>query len=251
MHATWNESSFTLSSPSAHLARPGNPTPPAGSASMGQPLHAARPDGYDLERPPTPGLTPPSTPLMPLPLPRTPHRSPEGDRARHRGEMEASRNFQLVGDEQLREFQEAIRRTIADRDETPTTLGETHARVRGETEEEFDAAAPRDRDRAPPRRPGDREPPGAERNDIEHRYNESTWVTSSVLDDTAEDSPKRQYERFKGTLLKTRDEQAMEVEALDALAKEFAESRHWAGALPTEPTAVLKNRDAAAERFRN
>ncbi|AMV16542.1 FtsK/SpoIIIE domain-containing protein [Planctomyces sp. SH-PL14] len=170
--------------------------------------------------------------------------------ARHRGEMEASRNFQLVGDEQLREFQEAIRRTIADREDTLTTLAETHARVRGETEEEFGAQLRgiETEHRGIVREIESRR--GAERNDIEHRYNESTWVTSSVLDDTAEDSPKRQYERFKGTLLKTRDEQATEVEALDALSKEFAESRHWAGALPTEPTTVLKNRDAAAERFR-
>ncbi len=39
---------------------------------------------------------------------------------------------------------------------------------------------------------------------IDDRHRDSEWVVSSVMDDTAEDSPRRQFERFKQVLLRAR-----------------------------------------------
>ncbi|MEZ6065329.1 MAG: FtsK/SpoIIIE domain-containing protein [Planctomycetaceae bacterium] len=88
-----------------------------------------------------------------------------------------------------------------------------------------------------------------QRDQVEERYRESTWVTSSVLDDSSDDSPKRKFEKFKSNLLKAREDQISQFETLEARLIERAEAAGWSGPPPVEPANPPKDRDAAQERF--
>ncbi len=85
--------------------------------------------------------------------------------------------------------------------------------------------------------------------EVEQQYQDSTWVASSVLDDTAENSPRRQFEKFKSLLLKAREEQIAEWSDLDAAFKAATERARWQGGPPTEPQEAPADRDAAQARF--
>ncbi|MBL8850319.1 MAG: hypothetical protein JNG89_11630, partial [Planctomycetaceae bacterium] len=52
--------------------------------------------------------------------------------------------------------------------------------------------------------------------DVEARHEDSSWVTSSVLDDEAEDSPLRQYERATQARERTRDQQLADMALVEA-----------------------------------
>jgi hypothetical protein len=84
---------------------------------------------------------------------------------------------------------------------------------------------------------------------LEHQRDNSAWVVTSVLDDTADDSPAREFERFKSLLLKSREDQIAEWTALDEAAVSAMEQRGWSSALPAEPLNPPGDRDAAANRF--
>ncbi|QDU36557.1 FtsK-like domain-containing protein [Maioricimonas rarisocia] len=89
-----------------------------------------------------------------------------------------------------------------------------------------------------------------ESTEAERQYKDSTWVTSSVLDDTAEDSPHRQFETFRLLLQRTREEHEA---SWTQLATEYAAVAEVRG-LPElpEPLPVQERltRDQAHERFR-
>ena len=85
--------------------------------------------------------------------------------------------------------------------------------------------------------------------EIESKYQDSTWVTSSVLDDTSEDSPKRKFEKYKTLLHKSREEQIAVWTELEAAFQALADRYGYRGGPPTEPTDPPEERDAAHERF--
>lgn len=87
------------------------------------------------------------------------------------------------------------------------------------------------------------------RHQIEQQRNESTWVVSSVLDDSAEDSPARTFERFQNLLQKSREDQQAEWEQLNALVDEEAQKRNFQGTPSAEFPDPPRDRDAAAARF--
>ncbi|MCA9053091.1 MAG: hypothetical protein KDA75_04605 [Planctomycetaceae bacterium] len=85
--------------------------------------------------------------------------------------------------------------------------------------------------------------------EIESRYQDSTWVTSSVLDDTSEDSPKRKFDKYKTLLLKSREDQIAVWTELESTFQTLAERYGYRGSPPTEPEHPPEDRDAAQERF--
>ncbi|SFI17562.1 FtsK/SpoIIIE domain-containing protein [Planctomicrobium piriforme] len=85
--------------------------------------------------------------------------------------------------------------------------------------------------------------------ELEKQKNDSAWVVSSVLDDTAEDSPAREFERFKALLTKSREDQVTEwTHLLDAVNQVLAE-RGWTGKPAIDFGTPPQDREAAAARF--
>lgn len=76
---------------------------------------------------------------------------------------------------------------------------------------------------------------------------DSEWVVTSVLDDTAEDSPIRELEKFKLLVEKKREEQFQLLENLSEEAKSVFESRGWDPKPPNAQELQVKNRDTASE----
>jgi hypothetical protein len=85
--------------------------------------------------------------------------------------------------------------------------------------------------------------------EIEGRFHDSTWVTSSVLDDTSDESPKRKFEKFKTLLHKSREDQIALWTDLETTYHALAEKTGYRGGPPTEPTDPPQDRDAAQTRF--
>ncbi|WP_437192537.1 FtsK/SpoIIIE domain-containing protein [Planctomicrobium sp. SH527] len=85
--------------------------------------------------------------------------------------------------------------------------------------------------------------------DLEKQKSDSTWVVTSVMDDTAIDSPVREYERFKTVLLKSREEVTQEQSNLNDLVSKALEERgakrENIGKFGPPPV----DRDEAAARF--
>jgi len=235
---------FTLSLPGA------SPTGGKGGEKGDEPLPGVLWSGYDQK-----DLTVPSRP----PARRLPMLSryqgmltdlQQAISARQKGERESSEQFQLLHDPQLLAFKDAIRGKMQERTELLQQLEAEHVERRGTLEtnfaEQFSAIESRYRREVKEveRIRGD------ERKAVEQQFNDSTWVTTSVLDDTAENSPRRQFERFKTLLVKAREEQYTEHAILDATVHEFAQTRGWDGGPPEEPRNVPRTRDEASERFR-
>ena len=84
---------------------------------------------------------------------------------------------------------------------------------------------------------------------LAQQKSDSSWVVTSVLDDTAEDSPRRELERFKNTIQKLREEQVAEWTDIDLAFKQVQEERGWNGPAPTEPDSRPKGRDEAQVWF--
>ncbi|WP_417851153.1 FtsK/SpoIIIE domain-containing protein [Thalassoglobus sp.] len=62
---------------------------------------------------------------------------------------------------------------------------------------------------------------------LEQKREDSEWVVSSVLDDSAEDSPLREYQKFESIQLKTQEEQESFLLAFETQLKSLAEERNW------------------------
>lgn len=87
------------------------------------------------------------------------------------------------------------------------------------------------------------------RNSIEQQRDDSTWVVTSVMDDTADDSPARIFDRFKTLLQKSREDQIAEWEQLDAAIVREAAAHNYTGTSPTEFQDPPRDREMAAARF--
>lgn len=78
---------------------------------------------------------------------------------------------------------------------------------------------------------------------------DSEWVVTSVLDDTAEDSPLREFEKYQAVLEKNQAEQEGLLEVLNRNASEACEKYNWS-LRETAPTErQLKNKKVANEQF--
>jgi len=87
------------------------------------------------------------------------------------------------------------------------------------------------------------------RSSIEQQRNDSTWIVSSVMDDSAGDSPARMFERFKTLLEKSEEEQSAQWERLDADISAQLGSRNSDLPPLAEFTNPPRDREMAAARF--
>ncbi len=88
-----------------------------------------------------------------------------------------------------------------------------------------------------------------ELSNLERQKEESTWVVSSVMDDSAEDSPAREFERFKALLLKSREEQTNEWKALKELVASTLAARGYTDDATPHQEASPQDREVLATRF--
>ena len=87
----------------------------------------------------------------------------------------------------------------------------------------------------------------SEREEIEAKYQDSAWVASSLLDDTAEDSPRRQFEKTQFSIQKSREDLATLVSGIKSDAQALMEQRGWTYDPHFEPTSAPKALDRLAE----
>ena len=87
----------------------------------------------------------------------------------------------------------------------------------------------------------------AERDEVETKFQDSSWVANSLLDDTADDSPRRQFEKTQFSIQKSREELTTMVTSLQADSQKFAESRGWNREPHFEPTQAPRQLDKLAE----
>lgn len=168
---------------------------------------------------------------------------------RARAEQELADRFPPGEDERQRELQFQIRELSERRETELADLQAEFARRREEAERRFDQHlgavdfAHREALREIERVHND------ELRELEEKYQSSTWVTSSVLDDDSEESPKRRFERYKSLIVKSREEQVAAWTALQGAFNALVEEYGWQGGPPVEPTDPPADRDAAHERF--
>lgn len=84
---------------------------------------------------------------------------------------------------------------------------------------------------------------------LERQRSDSEWVVSSVLDDQAEDSPVRLFEKYESNLQKTREEQQGLLDSLQQQFVELAQQRGWKASPADAPSQKIKTRDRAHDRF--
>ena len=87
----------------------------------------------------------------------------------------------------------------------------------------------------------------AERDEVESKFQDSTWVTSSLMDDTADDSPKREFEKLQFSIEKQREELSTIVSTLATNAQALMDSRGWNREIPFEPPQAPKALDRLTE----
>lgn len=87
----------------------------------------------------------------------------------------------------------------------------------------------------------------SEREEIEAKYQDSAWVATSLLDDTAEDSPRRQFEKTQFSIQKSRDDLSTLMSGLKSDAQSLMEQRGWTYDPHFEPTSAPKTLDRLAE----
>ena len=89
----------------------------------------------------------------------------------------------------------------------------------------------------------------AQADELQSKYEDSAWVASSVLDDESEDSPKRQFDRFRQTRERTEEQQSAEWERLQAAYQSLADERRWRETPIVEPDEQPRNAEQAQQLF--
>jgi len=84
---------------------------------------------------------------------------------------------------------------------------------------------------------------------LERQKEDSTWVVSSVLDDSIDDSPARTFERLKSQLLKAREEQVSEWTRLRDAVTRILSDRGWTGTPQLSPDELPREREALSSWF--
>lgn len=90
-----------------------------------------------------------------------------------------------------------------------------------------------------------------EKDEVETKFQDSSWVANSLLDDTADDSPRRLFERTQFSIQKSRDELTTMVTGLKADSQTFADERGWNREPHFEPTQAPKQLDKLAETLQS
>ena len=86
-----------------------------------------------------------------------------------------------------------------------------------------------------------------EKDEVEAKFQDSSWVANSLLDDTADDSPRRLFEKTQFSIQKSREELTTMVTGLKADSQKFAEERGWNHEPHFEPTQAPRQLDKLAE----
>jgi DNA segregation ATPase FtsK/SpoIIIE, S-DNA-T family len=87
----------------------------------------------------------------------------------------------------------------------------------------------------------------AEVDEVEAKFHDSSWVANSLLDDTADDSPRRLFEKTQFSIQKSREDMTTLVNGLKADSQTFAEERGWNREPHFEPTQAPRQLDKLAE----
>ena len=83
------------------------------------------------------------------------------------------------------------------------------------------------------------------------QHEDSRWVASSVLDETADESPKRQFERVRQSLDNSLEQQRSAVTALQKELNEIAASKGWSVDPLESPETDARDLDAYSIEFFN
>jgi len=88
-----------------------------------------------------------------------------------------------------------------------------------------------------------------ETNELERTRKDSEWVVSSVMDDNAEDSPVREFEKFKTVIDQSRESQLAELSSIETALQEYVASGD--GTIPdaAQPENAPKKRETIQEQF--
>jgi len=87
------------------------------------------------------------------------------------------------------------------------------------------------------------------RKKLEQQRSDSTWIVSSMMDDSAEDSPARTFDRFKNLLQKSEENQVEEWEQLNAAVTREMDLRNFTESPVTDFENPPRDREMAAERY--
>ncbi len=168
---------------------------------------------------------------------------------RRRAEQALVNEFGAVEDAQERSLRRALDQLASQRESELTAIDTEYAaaveQLRNQSDSEIDDARSWHDDvvREIERRYG------SQRDEVERTYHDSSWVVSSVLDDTAEDSPRRQFERFRQLRERSREQQVADWEALDAGWRALVEERGWRASPVSEPAESPRTCEDAQTRF--
>ncbi len=168
---------------------------------------------------------------------------------RQRNEEQLATEFGGREDDEERRLTRELADVRTARDEALADIDADYERIRATAESEFAAleASERSQHLATLRDIESRY--GRQAQEVESRYHDSSWVASSVLDDTSEDSPKRQYERASQLRERVREQQSAEWTALEAAYRQLADARGWRDIPLDEPALQCRNCDEAQQLF--
>jgi DNA segregation ATPase FtsK/SpoIIIE, S-DNA-T family len=89
----------------------------------------------------------------------------------------------------------------------------------------------------------------AEVAEVTQKYEDSRWVAQSVLDETSEESPKRQFERVSTQLAKSEDQQRTVLDAVGRQVEDAMRERNWSRPAPPPPDEAPRRLGELAEHF--
>jgi DNA segregation ATPase FtsK/SpoIIIE, S-DNA-T family len=157
--------------------------------------------------------------------------------------------FTAGPDANERQSQAALDQLLRQRDEEQGTLQAEYESVRSQASAQFESdIAQADQLHASTVREIEQEADQALAS-LERQREDSEWIVSSVLDDSADDSPLREFEKFKTLLQKAREEQEAEWSDIEGDCRKLMEQRGWDASLPPPEQAPPKDRDDAQTRF--
>jgi DNA segregation ATPase FtsK/SpoIIIE, S-DNA-T family len=84
---------------------------------------------------------------------------------------------------------------------------------------------------------------------VTEKHEESRWVAQSVLDETSEESPKRQFDRIRTQLSKSEDQQRVALEAARTQVEQAMQEHNWSRPSPPPPDEAPRKLGELAEHF--
>jgi hypothetical protein len=154
---------------------------------------------------------------------------------RLRAEQELIDVYGLPEDEQERRLRRSLQEAEAARSEAVGATDAEYDRLRCEAEAECQSTEERQRTEHLARTREIEARFAGELAELEQKYHDSSWVASSVLDDSAEDSPLRVFERSRQLLERSQENQSAQLAELEGAYRSLAEERRWRGAPPPPP----------------